>query len=136
MPVYQKTKGKANIKASKERNNVKSINKPVIFISKRRKMTQHEAKTQSITKENQVTSVRSLKAGKKFIKNSTECANVYVLRDDKGKMIESYSFHKNAWNPIRMGGYFGGYKIGEPRPICSCGFGKCNDPLHPTYKKA
>lgn len=128
-----KTKGKVNKIYKKNNNKKKNINKPFITIYSRKKMTPHEAQTQSIPSENIILTLRSLDSSKKYIRNNGDIKKVYVLRDEKNKLITSYSYHKNRWAPINMGGYFGGYKIGNPRPVCSCGFGACNDPYHPTY---
>ena len=108
-------------------------NKPVISISKRKKMTSTQAKTQSIPDEFKTTTVRSLMAGVSYIRNQRDVDNVYILRDGNNRMIKSYSFLNKEWRPINMGGYSGGYRIGNPKPACSCGAGKCEDPLRPIY---
>ena len=127
---YDKKLGKANKSYGAHK---KTQNKPVISISRRKKMTSAQAKTQSITDEFKTTTVRSLKAGVSYIQNQRDIDNVYILRDGNNRMIESYTFLKKEWRPVKMGGYFGGYRIGNPKPMCSCGAGRCEDPLHPTY---
>jgi hypothetical protein len=115
----------------KHSKNNKTQNKPVITIFTRNKMTSTEAQTQRMTKEHKTTSVRSIQAGVSYIRNQGDIKKVYILRDSTNKMINSYSFVYNKWATINMGGYLGGYKIGNPKSRCSCGAGGCDDPAHP-----
>ena len=120
-------------KAFKSHAPKQARNKPVITISVRKKMTSKQSKTQSITQEFKITTVRSIESGISYIQNQRDVSNVYILRDHTNRMINSYSFLKNEWRPINMGGYFGGYRIGNPKPVCPCGAGMCNEQRHPTY---
>jgi hypothetical protein len=106
--------------------------KITVTVYSRKKMTSNQAKTQKITKEMFVICRKSVKDGLTYIKNCGDIKKVYIIRDQKHKMIKSYSYRNNAWHPINKGGYYGGYKIGNPLPVCSCGVGHCNDPDHPT----
>ena len=101
--------------------------KPTFHIFTRKKMTSVEAKTQAITKEHKKTTVTSIKSGVSYIKQQRDPNSIYVLRNDKNEMIRSFSFRKHEWFPINMGGYFGGFKIGNPKGD------QFMDPLHPTY---
>lgn len=77
------------------------------------------------------------KYGIDWIKKNGDKLYVYVLRNRKGELLTSYCWKNKRliWGPINRGGYYGGYRIGNPRQVCACGLGRCNDPLHPTYMK-
>jgi hypothetical protein len=120
-------------KGDKSSKNKLTQNKPIITIFSRNKMTSTESKTQPMTKEHKITTVRSIKAGVLYIETQGNVNHVYILRDDRHQMIHSYSFN-TKWQTINMGNYFGGFKIGNPKPYCSCGAGMVDDPDHPSCR--
>jgi hypothetical protein len=114
---------------------------PDIFKIYNRQRMGANAATEELTKETYINiNFPSEKGAVDWIKNTKDHGKIFVIRNRKDEMIDSYgwSANKSVWNKINKSGYYGGYKIGKPLAtpyfICDC-FGQCKDPDHPSIKK-
>jgi hypothetical protein len=108
-------------------------------------MTEVEAQTQKITDESYTGNCYSSeKSAVLYINEQPEYDRIFVVRDREGVMINSYSWKvdREKWGTVNMSGYYGGYKIGNPRDCgnpdcwmrsCMCGY-KLPLPDHPPIK--
>jgi hypothetical protein len=81
-------------------------------------MSDVESRTQKITEESYTGNCYSSeKSAVVYINEQTDHDRIFVVRDREGVMINSYSWKidRNKWGTVNMYGYYGGYKIGNPR---------------------
>jgi len=79
-----------------------------------------ESQAQILTEESYTGNCYSSgKAAIMYINEQTEHDRIFIIRNRWGAMINSYSWKndRNRWGTVNISGYYGGYKIGNPR-VC------------------
>lgn len=121
--------------------------KPEIYTVTQRRYLGKGAATEKLPDEESIqglTAFNDKESAINWIKTNGDQNKVYIIRNRKGEMINSYCFRsKGRWDVINNDNYYGGYKIGNPThrkgyPGCSC-YGcsrrvPSDKPEHPSIK--
>lgn len=99
-----------------------------------------DAQTTNLTNESIVINCKPflfLKEAVIWIKKQRNHGLIFIIRDQKKQMINSYGWKKNKleWGVINRDGYFGGYKIGNPDDQNGPSRSQCNECSKPSCSK-
>lgn len=107
------------------KNKFKDIkNPPEIYKLSYRKKMGANAATEKLTNEESLNlKFPDKKIAINWIEQNGDHSNVYIIRNRSDEMLESWCWKKESkkWGTINRAGYFGGYKIGNPNIMQSCG---------------
>jgi hypothetical protein len=120
----------------KQKRKIDKNKKPEIYYIYERRRMNEKAQTHELTKEKYTEQYFSKKQSAiQYIRSCTDFNKIFIIRKRAGDMVNSYSYKNSMkmWTVLNRDGYFGGYKIGNPKLPCFC-MGECKDPKHPAYK--